>query len=110
MWQSGIPSKKIVGRQTGRMESSQLSVHNFRNLISSVKLQPLDLGSTSSINLHGLNNAIARRLKLAVLTITFYINTIVNIYLFIDWFISESVLVIPEGLNGVCRQLGLGKK
>ena len=29
------------------------SVHNFRNLIPSVKLQPLNPGSTSSINLHG---------------------------------------------------------
>ena len=33
------------------------SVHNFRNLIPSVKLQPLNLGLTSSINLHGLNIA-----------------------------------------------------
>ena len=60
MWQSGLQSKNIVGRQTGRMESSQLSVHNFRNLIPSVKLQPVDIGSTSSINLHDLNNAITR--------------------------------------------------
>ena len=30
--------------------------------------------------------------------------------LFIDWFISESVLVIPEGLNGIYRHSGLGKK
>ena len=35
---------------------------------------------------------------------------IVDIYLFIDCFISESMLVIPEGLNGVCRHSGLGKK
>ena len=33
------------------------SVHNFRNLIPSVKLQSLYLDSTSSINLHGLTNA-----------------------------------------------------
>ena len=33
------------------------SVHKFRNLIPSVKLQPLNLGSTSSINFNGLNNA-----------------------------------------------------
>ena len=31
-------------------------------------------------------------LKLAVFTITVYVNIIVDIYLFIDWFISESVL------------------
>ena len=50
------------------------------------------------------------RLKLAVFTITVYVNIIVDIYLFIDWFISESVLVIPKGLNGVCCHSGLGKK
>ena len=50
------------------------------------------------------------RLKLAVFTITVYANIIVDICLFIDWFISESVLVIPKGLNGVCRHAGLGKK
>ena len=50
------------------------------------------------------------RLKLAVFTITVYVNIIVDIYLFIDWFISESVLVIPKGLNGVCRHSGLGTK
>ena len=33
------------------------SVHDFRNLIPSVKLQPLNLGTTSSINFHSLNNA-----------------------------------------------------
>ena len=33
------------------------SIRNFRNLIPSVKLQPSYLGSASSINLHGLNNA-----------------------------------------------------
>ena len=49
-------------------------------------------------------------LKLAVFTIIVYVNIIVDIYLFIDWFISESVLVIPEGLNRVCRHQGLGKK
>ena len=50
------------------------------------------------------------RLKLAVFTITVYVNIIVDIYLFIEWFISESVLVIPEDLNGVCRHSGLDKK
>ena len=49
-------------------------------------------------------------LKLAGFTITVYENIIVDIYQFIDCFISESVLVIPEGLNGVCRHSGLGKK
>ena len=33
------------------------SVNNFRNLIPSVKLQPLNLGSTSSISCHGFHNA-----------------------------------------------------
>ena len=47
---------------------------------------------------------------MAIFTITVYVNIIVDIYLFIDWFISESVLVIPEGLNGVCHHSGLGKK
>ena len=49
-------------------------------------------------------------MKLAVFTITIYVNITVDIYLFIDWFISESVLVMPEGLNGVYRHSGLGKK
>ena len=43
-------------------------------------------------------------------TITVYVNIIVDVYQFIDWFISENVLVISEGLNGVCRYSGLGKK
>ena len=47
---------------------------------------------------------------LAVLNITVYVNNIVDIYLFIDWFISENVLKIPEGLNGVCRHAELGIK
>ena len=33
------------------------SFHNFRNLIPSVKLQPFNLGSTSFVTRHGLNNA-----------------------------------------------------
>ena len=47
---------------------------------------------------------------LAVLNITVYVNNIVDIYLFIDWFISENVLGIPEGLDGVCRHADLGIK
>ena len=43
-------------------------------------------------------------------TTTVYVNIIVDIFLFIDWFISESVVVIPEGLSGVCRHAGLSKK
>ena len=57
-----------------------------------------------------VNANIARATKLAIFTITVYVNSIVDVYLFIDWFISESVLLIPEGLNGVCRRSGLGKK
>ena len=53
---------------------------------------------------------IAQRLKLAVYTITVYVNIIVDIYLFTDWFISESVLVIPRASLGFCCHSGLGKK
>ena len=45
-----------------------------------------------------------------ICTITVYVNIIVDIYLFIEWLISESVLVIPKGLNEVCHHTGLGNK
>ena len=51
-----------------------------------------------------------QRVDLALCESFTYVNIIVDIYLFIDWFISESVLVIPKGLNGVCRHSGLAKK
>ena len=56
------------------------------------------------------NAYIAWVTMLAVFTITVYVNIIGDIYLFIDCFISGSVLVTPDGLSGVGRHSGLGKK
>ena len=37
-----------------------------------------------------------------------YVNIIVEKYLFIDWFISKIVQVIPKGLKGVLPSYGIG--